>query len=51
MNNDLSPQTIEHVKDNIWQWKSRSWLETGKICGGVKPVDDITTSNPYYDLL
>jgi len=28
-NNHLSPQTIEHKKDNvIWLWKSRSWLGT-----------------------
>jgi hypothetical protein len=43
-NINLSPQTIEHKKDhNIWHWKSRSWLGTGKKCGRVKPVNGIST--------
>jgi hypothetical protein len=30
MNNHLWPQVIEHKKHhNIWNWKSRSWFETG----------------------
>jgi len=24
--NNLSPQTSEYKKDDIWCWKSRSWL-------------------------
>jgi hypothetical protein len=36
-NNYLSPQLIEHKKENdIWRWTSSSWLEIGRICGRLK---------------
>ena len=41
-NNYFSHQTIEHHKDHD-VWKSRSWLGTGKKCGGVKSVNRIPT--------
>jgi len=32
----------EYNKDHyIWPWKSRLWLGTGTVGGGVKPVDEI----------
>jgi len=44
MNNHLTPQLIEHKEDHdIWNWKSRSWLETGSKWDWVKLVNRIPT--------
>ena len=35
---------LEHKKDHdIWRCKSRSWFETGIICGRITPVNGIPT--------
>lgn len=48
-NNHLSPENIEHKQDNnIWRWKCRSSLGTGRTCGVVKRIYGILLPPPPF---